>query len=399
MKFKIKHLRHPFQTIARAKVLAETYFDIKLFPHRSRLRFRGDPRYELQSVTRGFASRVDNSSDDRELLDRICTAYIKASGHQQTVRDAYQPSEWWRDVRQKRLQPVMQALQKRDIDALRLMYRNFYRDSCSSGLIAMEYGMPGAPRGGAIKNNHCHFYLGDSLSSIDYWKEQTTGRFALGDLAGPNIGNPFGVMLDDTLVRFEAPYQHYCAHRLSTKLDAGPSTVAEIGGGFGGMAYFLLRDRQPLTYFDFDLPESIALTSYFLMKAFPSLTFLLYGEKQMTAEEIARANVVLMPLFEMEQMQPRSVDVTFSSHALSALPSELLRHYLESITRITQGHFLYVGGEVAAKRMFELASQRKDMQIVETLVSGWNSHKSRNWKDVEILYGIGRKVNPSQPAA
>src|SRR2546423_10845449 len=121
MKIKIKHLRHPFQTIATAKVLAKTYVDVKLFPYRSRLHFRGDSRYELQNVRSGLASRIDNSSDDQELLERICTAYIKAVERQPTAREAYQPSEWWRQVRQTRLQPVMQALEKRDLQVLRRM--------------------------------------------------------------------------------------------------------------------------------------------------------------------------------------------------------------------------------------------------------------------------------------
>src|SRR5262249_47309985 len=131
--------------------------------------------------------------------------------------------------------------------------------------------------------------FGDSLCGIDHWKKQTGNRFTIADLAKPNIKNPFKVMIDGTLVRFKTPYQHYCTYRLSTLLNAKSSTIAKIGGGFGGMAYFLLRDRQPLTYFDFDLPETITLTSYFLMKAFPSLTFLLYGEKEITSEEITRA--------------------------------------------------------------------------------------------------------------
>jgi hypothetical protein len=394
MKLKSRHLRHPIQTLATAKNLAKTYFAAKLFPYRSRLRFRGDSRYELQNVTNGFASRIDESGDDRELLDRICTAYIKAVEHQQTAPETYQPSKWWRQVRQTSLRPVMQALEKRDIDALRLMYGNFFRDPCSFGLIAMRDGMSEAYRGGAIKDIHRHFYLGDSLSCIDYWKQRTAGRFSLTDLAGPDIGNPFGVMLDGTLVRSEGPYQHYCAHRLSSQLDVGPSTVVEIGGGFGGTAHFLLRDRQQLTYLDFDLPETIALASYFLLKAFPSLTFLLYGEKQIANDsgsaEINRANVVLMPLFEIEKMQPRSVDVTFSSHAISDLSSESMADYLQTIGRITRGHFLYIGNMGGAKSIFELASRRSDMRMVETFVSGWNRHRNPDWNEVEILYRIDK---------
>lgn len=374
--------------MARAKVLARTFFDVKSFPYRSRRRFQNDPRFELQNVTNGFAPRIDSSSGDEALLERICEAYIKAVERQGRAQEVYRSSQWWQK-QQTRLRPEMQALKKRDIPALRLMYSNFYRDPCSSGLITRT-GLPWAVRGGAIKNIHRHFYLSDSLCGLDYWKEQTAGRFAVADLAGPNIGNPFGVMLEGTLVRFEAPYQHYCAYRLSTLLDAGPRAVVEVGGGFGGMAYFLIRDRQPLTYFDFDLPETIALASYFLMKAFPSLNFLLYGEAAMKPEEIARVNVVLMPLFEIEQLQPRSVDVTFSSHSISALPLEFIAHYVEIIGRITQGRFLYIGGGPGAAAISELASQRRDMRVVETRVSSWNGHKSANWNDVEALYGIGQ---------
>jgi putative sugar O-methyltransferase len=389
MRLKAKHLRHPLRTIEKAKFLAKTYFDVKSFPYRSRLRFREDSRYQLQNLTAGFASRIDDSSADQELLERICSAYIRATEDQKTAPENFQPSKWWdTHSQQTRLQPVMQALEKRDIPALRRMYSNFYRDPCSSGLLPVR-GLPWNLRDGAMKDTDRYSYLGDSLYSIDYWTERTARRFALADLAGPNIGNPFGVMLDGTLVRFEAPYQHYCAHRLSTILGAGPSAVAEIGGGFGGMAYFLLRDRQPLTYFDFDLPETIALASYFLMKAFPSLTFLLYGEKRMTQEEIARANVVLMPLFEIEQMPPRSVDFTFSSHALSSLPSELMAHDLDRIGRITQGHFLHISGMPGTTALFEQVSRRRDMQLVEAGVSGWNGHKTTNWNGVEALYRVG----------
>ncbi len=386
MRLKARHLRHPLSTLARAKFLAKTYFDVKSFPYRSRLRFLGDSRYQLENVTTGFASRVADSSDDRALLERICAAYIKATDNQKAAPEAYQPSKWW-DQQQTRLQPVTQALKKRDIHALRFMYSNFYRDPCSSGLMPVT-GMPWHPPG-AMKGIDRHSYLGDCLCSIDYWRDRTAGRFAVGDLAGPNVGNPFGVMLDGTLVRFEAPFQHYCAYRLSSISGVGPSTIAEIGGGFGGMAYFLLRDRQPLTYFDFDLPETVALASYFLMKAFPSLTFLLYGEKPMTREEISHANVVLMPLFEIEQLQPRSVDVAFSSHAMSSLPSRFIAHYLEIIGRITRGYFLHIGGKIGTRAISEQASQRRDMRLVDTCVSGWNGHKTTNWNDVETLYRVG----------
>ena len=386
MKLKAKHLRHPFRTLATAKNLAKAYFYTKTFPYRSMLHFRSDPRYQLQNVTKGFASRIDHSGDDRELLDRICTAYSKAVEHQQTAPERYQPSIWWRQVRKTSLAPVIHALENRDIHALKRMYDNFFRDACSAGLIAMTEDMPGEYRGGSIKNLQRHFYLGDTLSCIDYWKERTADRFSLTELAGPDIGNPFGVIVDSTLVRIGAPYQHYCAYRLSSLLDSESATIAEIGGGFGGMAYYLLRNRQQLTYLDFDLPETIALASYFLMKAFPSRAFLLYGEKNLTQEVIPRTDVVLMPLFALEEIQPASVDVIFSSHAMSEVLPEFMTDYFATVARITKEHFLCIGNMGGTKSMLELTRHRQEMQIVETFSSGWSRHRNPSWNEVEILY-------------
>ena len=53
-------------------------------------------------------------------------------------------------------------------------------------------------------------------------------------------------------------------------------------------------------------------------------------------------------------------------------------------------HFLCVaGGKSGANAILKLASQRRDVRVVESGVSAWNGHKSANWDDVETLYRIG----------
>ena len=321
---KLKYLRHPFRTASAAKTLLSTRFSMWKFAAHGARRFRGDARYNPQNVTDGFISRIDNSDDDAELLDRICTAYIKAVEKQKSAPKTYMATEWWQQMRERSLSPVIKALLTRDVGALRRMYRNFFRDPCSSGLLGAPYGMSKAYFGGNIKDVHRRFYLGHVLYRLDYWMAQTDRRFSLRDLAGPGIGNPFGLLIDGTHISVGAEYAHCCAYRIGSQLNSKGATVAEIGGGFGGMAYYLLRDRPKVTYLDFDVPESIALASYYLLKAFPHLKFLLYGEEELTREAIARADVVLMPVFELATMPAGSVDVTFSSHAMSDLSSEAM---------------------------------------------------------------------------
>ena len=353
-------------------------------------RFRGDARYDLRNVTHGFVSRIDDAADDAALLQRICTAYIKAVEQQPFASTIYQSTEWWREVRERSLGPVMRALQARDIGTLGRMYRNFFRDPCSTGLVGVPYGMSSAYLGGAAKGLHRRLYLSDVLHRIDYWIAQTDGRFSLCDLEGPGIGNPFGVEIEGTLVATGAAFQHYCAQRISSELGLERSFVAEIGGGFGGMAYYLLRDRADLTYLDFDVPESIALISYYLLKAFPKLNFLLYGEKDLTSEELAQADVVLMPLFEMEKMPVKSVDVTFSSHAISDTSQEVMSAYLEIIGRTTRSCFICIGNSQQETAISKAARESDDLfRLIETRPSNWNSHRYSTENEVESLYRVG----------
>jgi hypothetical protein len=388
MRLKLKHLCHPLRAADAAKVLIAARLNMRRLAVRGERRFGRDPRFRLQSVTDGFVPRIDRSADTA-LLERICTAYIKAVDQQQFVSGAYKASKWWEQVRQASLGPVMHALLNRDIDALRRAYRNFFRDPCSTGLIGVPYGM--SRPYSDIQEDHRRLYLIDVLYRLDHWMEQTGGRFEWRDLAGPGIGNPFGVVIAGTLVEAGAEYRHYCARKMSSLLDSPKPTVAEIGGGFGGMAYYLLRDRPGVTYLDFDVPESLALTSYYLMKAFPRLTFLLYGEGALNKETVAGADVVLVPLFELAAMPPDSVDVTFSSHALSGISREAMLEYLKHIARISKRCLINIGTSRSARSLSDLIARNHDsLRLAEMRRSGWNKHKTLGGDEVECLYWIGQ---------
>jgi hypothetical protein len=388
MRLKLKHLRHPIHTANVAKTLVAQRWNTWRFADRAERHFANDARYDLRSVAEGFAARIDDQSLDAALLERICTAYIKAAKQEPLVPEAYKPTRWWEQQRRRRLQPIIQALMARDITGLRRMYQNFFRDPCSAGLV-VEQGMAKHCFRDTLRgNSHRRLYLLDALYRIDYWRMQTGGRFTMGDLSGPAIGNPFGVVIDGTLVRPEAEYQHYCAHRIGGLLDSKTATIAEVGAGFGGMAYYLLRDRPGTTYVDFDVPESVALTSYYLLKAFPELRFLLYGEEEVTKEAISRSDVVLMPVFELATMPSACVDLTFSSYAMSALSYEGMIDYLRHVAHMTRDYFFYIG-DGSARTISDLVDRRyHSFKLMETCSSGRHTHRIQRTSEVECVYRI-----------
>ena len=392
-----RYLRNPVQTLKSIELRWRTAWTNRKLLYQGGQHFKGDSRYDLDGVTRGFINHIGDNSSDRQLLQRICNAYSLGAGQEQFVSSKYAPTSWWQQHRNLTLEPVMRALASHDLDTLQKMYENFFRDDCSTGLLPVQR-VKNNYFGPVIADFYRRLYLVDALYRLDHWKAEIGGSYVVSDLAGPATGNPFGVVLDDTLVRIGSEYQHYCAQRIARILH-GHAKIVEIGGGFGGMAYYLLRDRPGTTYIDFDVPESISLTSYYLLKNFSHLKTVLYGEAELTPETIGNADIILMPLSELAHLPNGIADLSFSSHAMSDLAPEVMPGYLRDIARITQNYFLYVGTEASATRVVNYSEERhSQFTLLESWASGWDRHIVPGTGHVECLYQVGCSYLPRVPS-
>ena len=67
--------------------------------------------------------------------------------------------------------------------------------------------------------------------------------------------------------------------------------------------------------------------------------------------------MVLAPLWAMEDLPPESVDVAFSSHAMSDIAPDSLDGYLRTISRATHGAFLFIGHTQGHERIAAWVNQ------------------------------------------
>jgi hypothetical protein len=385
VRIQLKHFLRPARSLRVIRQRAAQRAELRQLIRIGRQRFAVDPRYRMDSVEQGFAPRSQNSdddtADDNALLQRICNAYSKAMERQPAAPETFQANRWWRLVEGGNLGPVKRALAAHDLASLRLMYRNFFRDRCGAGLV----GLPGI---GNAFSRYKELFLIDALHRIDLWGRRTSGRFPLADLETPDIGNPLGVVMGDIRVRTGSEDQHFYARKIiDLTVSAVTPVVAEIGGGFGGMAYFLLRDRPGLTYLDFDVPESVALASWYLLKAFPHLKATLYGEALLTAETLKSSGIILMPGFMLPHMPDRGVDVSFNSHVLSDMSPASIHQYLAEIVRTTRHSILHVnGGESCRAISAWLAGNATDFALVDQQRAEWNAARSLHPNETECLY-------------
>jgi putative sugar O-methyltransferase len=396
---KIKHLLHPLRTFRLVKERLAQREELLELVRLGKQRFSNDPRYLPAKVPEGFAWRNGSHRDDSEILDRICTAYIKAVEQQRTVSETFHANQWWQVIYEGHLGAVTRALAGRDIDVLGRMYRNFFRDPCGAGLTGLPFNMPQFYLRGRIRPIYRHLFLSDALHRLDLWNEQTNRRFELTDLASLDVGNPFGLFVEGVFIRTGAEYQHYYAHRVASLLGPMRSgMVGEIGGGFGGMAYYLIRDNPKVTYINFDMPETIALASYYLLKCFPALTVTLYGERDLSAQTLKTSNVVMLPAFELPKLPASSLDVSFDSHVLADMSSTAVHEYMDEIARTTRGHFLHLDRrDVCLSVADYMGRTHREFVLVGRHAAAWNMSRSLRSDEIECLYSV-RSANDATRA-
>ena len=196
---------------------------------------------------------------------------------------------------------------------------------------------------GNIKKRAKLLYLYDVLCRYKLWHSLLGDRYTVQDLVSPEIGNPFGLRIDGVFVSHGSDYKHYYATELNRLItDQYHTVVVELGGGFGGMAYYLIRDNARTTYVDFDLPENLALTGYYLLRAFPDMKIVLYGEETLNDSTLRSNRIVLMPSFEIPRMPDMTAAAVFNSYSLAELSREAITEYIKQLTRISNKYLLHV---------------------------------------------------------
>jgi hypothetical protein len=145
------------------------------------------------------------------------------------------------------------------------------------------------------------------------------------------------------------------------------------------MAYYLLKACAGIKYMDFDVPESLALTAYYLGKSLPGHAMLLYGEADLAFGPDTPCEIALMPSWMMGRLPDRSVDLTFSSHVLWDLIPSAREIYLADIARFTSGVLLDISDE---KDQTEEDYERL-FTCLEKRPSYWNLYRAPDAKEWE----------------
>src|SRR3954468_855131 len=164
-------------------------------------RFANDPNFRPDLVPKYFIPHPGDNSDDSGTIRRIVVAYQKAKLKQRGSGAAFNVSNEWLPIYERKLGPVMKSLLEGNVEDVQRMYRNFFRDSCSTGLQGLPIKIPNLFGGAPIKQKYREYIMCDVLHRYNLWRTRTRERYPAAALSAPIVGNPYGPTIDGTFVR------------------------------------------------------------------------------------------------------------------------------------------------------------------------------------------------------
>ena len=162
----------------------------------------------------------------------------------------------------------------------------------------------------------------------------------------PEVGAAYGIRVGNSLVTTESPEHIYVALRIGSAVDlylngksASAPEVVEIGAGFGGTAYWLLKLRKMAVsrYTIVDLPLPNIMQGYFLSKVFGPSSVSLYGETGIDGK--SESIVTVLPTHAISSLSERGVDLLINENSMPEMPEDAVVAYLSWAKESLKGLF------------------------------------------------------------
>ena len=280
---------------------------------------------------------VVSACDQSPLVEKLLYAYLRAKECISVAPIEYHPGENWDTLLCSSRPGFYQAVQARDVEGLAILLNNFFRNEMGESIIGGESFF----RMFAQYMDEVEPWLQHNMNVLMYSLDRT---FDIAEVGLPPIGNPYGYDVGSHIVQWNAIPNFYRAEYSSHLLkQINRFVVVEIGGGFGCFAYFLLKKDNPVCYINFDLPENLIISSYYLSMAFPEKRTLLFESPEINIDQgvIEDYDIILMPNYMLPRLGDRAADLVINTISFSEMEMTTIEEYHRQISRVCRQFFYH----------------------------------------------------------
>ncbi|MDC0280236.1 putative sugar O-methyltransferase [Akkermansiaceae bacterium] len=235
----------------------------------------------------------------------------------------------WKFYNENTRKNYVNALRNNDRETLANLLPSFFQNECSSAIIT--------PSINVAKD----FNLSNQMMwDLDAFVEFTTNDYDLSILNSPCVGSPFGIELNGNKISPDSARHLFFAENLKS-LTAG--NILEIGGGYGGLIYFLRKIGFNENFFNIDLPETLFVCYYYLKKNNIRCEFLI------DKRPLEKGVVYLIPsVVYKDVVNNIEFDTFFNSASLSEMDKKVCFNYIEMVNRKSPNHILHCNSNFLA---------------------------------------------------
>ncbi len=278
--------------------------------------------------------------NETELILRLMDSFNSAKQKQLSVPNVYLPNQDWKRLLATEWDHYYDGLSRKDISIVAPFLRNFFRNEGISGFWGNTKMFEAFCNLVGIAARRRKQMM---QKQFEVWRTASPNT-SLDELDAPKIGNPWGYSLAGILLFepvFEYHFQANYFRRLLCEIET--PVVLEIGGGFGGLGFYLLRRGGPIKYIGLDLPENILLQTYYLSCAFPGASILTYSKNfsRLDRTTISNYDIILLPNFVLPDIESSTADIIINIRSLSEMASETIAEYIHQIDRIGRLFFFH----------------------------------------------------------
>jgi len=274
-----------------------------------------------------------NDKSEIEIVTRIFQSFKKMKEDQKKASDLYLPSSMWQEQLDVSYSYFNDALESNDLEKFHFFLSNFGTWKQYHGIEANML----------IRDNmktligRLHLKNDIFYKHFKNWQWIYNSRKSVSSLTYPTHGNQAGAFIDKVFVGAGSFSNEFYGSILNGLLDdIDRPVVADLGGGYGKLAYFSLRDRSDSCFIDFDLPETLCLAAYFLMKSWPNKKTLLYGEREYSEKSHKEYELIFMPSYQIENIGENSIDLFINKNSLGEMTSNAAKNYIHHILNSTR---------------------------------------------------------------
>jgi len=287
---------------------------------------------------------VQPDAGERPLVERIFRAFQAMKADQPAVDARYLPAAIWQRKFDQVYWPLTEGLRRGDVNLFHFFLANFGTWKVATGIESSA----------AFIHQHMRLPLGKLYlrhavfdRQLKVWQMFYSGRRPITALSYPRHGNQAGAFIQGSFVGMGSYFNEIYGAWMASLLDKVPQpAVAELGAGYGKLAYFTLRHLPSWTYVDFDLPETLCAATYYLLKTYPTLSALLYGEDVYGPHQHQRHHLIFRPAWDIERIGAHTIDLFINKNSLGEMNRQAVVNYIDHIAQATRGYFFHMNHDV-----------------------------------------------------